>query len=404
MSEEIVAEILRKVQALPRLEKTKFHVYKSRAMTAKKNPLAENDAIVVAAAKVGIEVGALLTPKLESVSTDEAMLTPIVSTVYDAAIEATQVVVNTDANTPITVLAEEAKRDEDSADEYGKLINFPSHDGLVLAEESFPKVLPSAALTPIQHNAAVLSAHSPAMTVSLKAPSIRWSLGVSADDNTANTDKTGIEHKAYAQAIVCAIAVAVCTSALVYYGAIAGGRTVEAWFWSAFCEISGFALVIAPIAHFGRKFAVRLIGLAMLGLGFFTMHTSIAGDTQQKIGHAVQGDSEVNLLQSRVERLKADLALKVENIKAFDPEKYRGKRERLISETESVNKELMKAEDDLLNARKAMLKSDSVGVASSWAWVEWLRRAALILVNAIAGHGLIASLGIIIMYRTRKSK
>jgi hypothetical protein len=164
------------------------------------------------------------------------------------------------------------------------------------------------------------------------------------------------------------------------------------------------ALLIAPIAHFGRKIAVRLIGFAMLGLGFFTMHTSIAGDTQQKIGHAVQGDSEVNLLESRIERLRADLALKVENIKAFDPDKYRSKRDRLISETEDVNKELMRAEDALLNARKAMLNSDSVSVASYWGWVEWLRRAALILVNAIAGHGLIASLGIIMMYKAKGSK
>jgi hypothetical protein len=404
MSDEIVAEILRKVQALPRSENAKFHVYKSRLMKAKKDPLLESDAIVAAAAKVGIEVGALLTPRLETVSTDEAMLTPAVSTVYDATIEATQIAVNTNTNTPITVLAEEPKKEEDNANEYGKLITFPGQDGLVLADENFPKAFPTAALTPIQHNAAVLSVHSPAMTVSLKAPSIRWSLGVSTDDSMPNTYKTSIEHRAYAQAIVCAIAVAVCTSALVYYGAIAGGSTVEAWFWSAFCEISGFALVIAPIAHFGRKVAIRLIGVAMLGLGFFTMHTSIAGDTQQKIGHAVQGDSEVNLLESRVERLKSDLALKVENIKAFDPEKFRSKRERLISETEVVNKELMEAENSLLNARKALLKSDSVSVASSWGWVEWFRRAALILVNAIAGHGLIASLGIIIMYRSKPSK
>lgn len=404
MSDEIVAEILRKVQALPRSENAKFHVYKSRLMKAKTNPLNESDAIVAAAAKVGIEVGTLLTPRLESVSTDEAMLTRAVSTVYDMTIDATQVAVNTDANTPIALLAEESKRDENSTDEYGKLINFPCQDGLVLAENSFSESLPSAALTPIQHNAAVLSVHSPAMTVSLKAPSIRWSLGVSTDDNTAITDKTAIEHKAYAQAIVCAIAVAICTSALVYYGAIAGGRTVEAWFWSAFCEVSGFALVIAPIAHFGRKIAIRVIGLAMLGLGFFTMHTSIAGDTQQKIGHVVQGDSEVNLLESRVERLRADLALKVDNIKAFDPEKFRSKRERLISETESVNKELMEAENRLMEARKATLQSGSASVASSWGWVEWFRRAALILVNAIAGHGLIASLGIIMMYRSKKSK
>lgn len=406
MSEEIVAEILRKVQALPRSENSKFRVYKTRLMTAKKNPLDEKDAIVAAASKVGIDVGTLLTPRLESVSktvsSDEGVITPIANSDDSVLDDSLQIAVNTTVSTPVTVLADHVKTDSFNADEYGKLINFPGHDDVVLEAQPLENSLQGTALTPVQHNAAIFSAASPAMTVSLKEPSIRWSIGVSSDNKNANTYSLGIEHRAMAQALVSSIAVVVCTVALIYYGAIAGGKTIEAWFWSSFCEVSGFALVIAPVVHIGRRILVRFIGVAMLVLGFITMHTSIEGDTQQKISHAVQGDSEVKLLEGRVDRLKADYALKIQSISTFDPEKFRSKREKLSSEAEEISKQVSAAETELIDARKALTKGSSANVASSWGMVEWLRRAALMLVNIISGHAMVGSLGILIAARARR--
>jgi len=328
MSEEMVSQILKQVQALPRGEKTKFHVYKGRYIE-KGQP--EADAIVAAAAKVGVKTDQLLTPLggavSSSVTTDSGVITEGISSDDDTHEHDGQAPVITDANTPLPLLAAALAQGESRASEYHKVINFPRlieterHVQSGPADQNEPRrSLKAAASEPQAH---YLVSPAPAVSVSLKSQSISWEIGVSSDSKQANTGMIGIREKAIIQTAVCSVAVSVCTFALTYYGAIAAGGTSEAWFWSAFCEITGFSLLVAPMQGLVKKSFVRAIGLGVLALGYFTMHTSIAGDTHKSIAQVVSSDSEVQILEKRIERMRSDLTIQEQNIAAYDPEKYR---------------------------------------------------------------------------------
>jgi len=69
-----------------------------------------------------------------------------------------------------------------------------------------------------------------------------------------------------------------------------------------------------------------------------------------------------------------------------------------------LDQELSRAEEDLLHARKAMKESGSAEILKSWGLVEWLRRIALMLVNLVSGHALVASVSVLLVPMLRKSR
>jgi hypothetical protein len=245
----------------------------------------------------------------------------------------------------------------------------------------------------------------------------RWVLGHQPEpEQPKATDQPppppSICPRAAAQAIICGIGVAVCTPSLVVLQALAGGSTMSAWYWSAITEIAALVLLIYPVRSKGfswlwRSTALRLMGLAFLGLGYLVMHTSIAGTTSQGVATVVSDSSEVKDWEKEVARLEREIEPVQKSIEALNPVTHPSQIAKLKNSIAEPSKALTAARLKLSDARSQAKFGMSVDVIESWGLVEWLRRAGLMLLNTLSGHGLLAAMAVLTpslfhRFRTRK--
>jgi hypothetical protein len=375
----------------------KFATYKSRLIGRGRS---EKEAILEAASKVGVKVadltglGVISHPSLITgvdnshvsvmSNTDNSQSVVVVSAKKDTVI--------TDDNSDAAVMLFQAER----AEKQCEVIRLPIPEWRFVER----KMECDNALditTVIKHHPPSFQGHLTPVSVQLKK-SIAWSNVY----GLAMSPSEKLDHLIVGKTILGTIGYLFCTPALIYYGAQAGGFTNEAIFWSAFIEISGSMCLIVPIVHFWRKFGCRLIGIALLALGYFVMHTGIATHTEGKISSNIVNSADIRTLEKQEKQLKSKIEPILATVNGLDPVEYRTQRLKLLSGIEEDNKRLLEVQDKLIEARKAKRTDASNQIVESWSMVEWLRRIALNLVNYMAGHTMLAGIPAVVLFYRRK--
>jgi hypothetical protein len=260
------------------------------------------------------------------------------------------------------------------------------------------------------------ASQSIAPQISFEIPQ-RWVLGHQPEPEqpkaTEQLPPPSICPRAAAQAIICGIGVAVCTPSLIVLQAIAGGSTVSAWYWSGITEVAALVLLIYPVRSKGFRWllksaALRFMGLAFLGLGYLVMHTSIAGTTSQGVATVVSSSDEVKEWEKEVARLEREIEPVQKSIEALNPTTHPSQIAKLKASIDTPSKALSAARIKLSDARGQAKVGTSVDVVESWGLVEWLRRAGLMILNTLSGHGLLAAMALLTppllhRFRTRKN-
>lgn len=193
--------------------------------------------------------------------------------------------------------------------------------------------------------------------------------------------------------ILCLIGLVVCSGALIKYGAEAGGQTPEAWFWAALIVASSSILIAQPMLWGSiQSWLQKLIGFALLGIGYVTMHASIEMTKQHAVAMAVSDSEEVQEIQEKIADLSDQLKPTRAAISRLDPIQYRTMISRMQAEAKPLEDELSANRTALITARKKAARGEGAGNLGRLALVEWLRRLMLEPLNILCMHGFLESL------------
>jgi hypothetical protein len=192
---------------------------------------------------------------------------------------------------------------------------------------------------------------------------------------------------------VCAFGTLICSLALITYGARAGGNTFEAWFWSCMIVIPGSILLALPFRWWlPASYIHKVIGIALIVIGYTTMHASIETTGDRAISAAAAGSTEVQQLKQRIADLEAQLKPRRDAISQLHPVRFRGEIEKRQAEAKPLEDSLSAARDALVAAQNKAITKAGAGEAGRSGLVEWLRRLMLEPLNILCLHGFLESL------------
>jgi hypothetical protein len=188
----------------------------------------------------------------------------------------------------------------------------------------------------------------------------------------------------------CGIGYLICTGALIAFGSKAGGNTAEALFWSSLIVISSSILLALPFRWWlVRSWIQKALGLILIGIGYVTMHASIASTEQRSVGIAVVSTTGVHQIEKSIADLEQRLKPTRDAIARLDPVDHRKLIARMQSDSKPLENELAATRQVLIQAKEKAATHTSIETVSSWSWVEWLRRLALEPLNILCLHGFI---------------
>jgi ferredoxin len=190
--------------------------------------------------------------------------------------------------------------------------------------------------------------------------------------------------------IGCGGCALICMSALIRFGTQAGGNSLESVFWSSLIVISSSILLALPFRWWlVRSWIQKVLGLALVGIGYMTMHASLASNEQRSVDIAVASSTGVQQIENSIRDLELRLKPTREAIARLDAVEDRKTIARMQSNAKPLEGELAAARKELVTAQEKATTHASAGVASSWSMVEWLRRLALEPLNILCLHGFI---------------
>lgn len=241
-----------------------------------------------------------------------------------------------------------------------------------------------------KHELVALAVFNPKQPIYITNPTQAkdWQRGSTGPDN-APMDQSLF----WARQIVCLSGLVVCSGALIKYGAEAGGQSPEAWFWAALIVVSSSILIARPMLWGSLKsWLQKLIGFALLGIGYATMHASIEMTKQQSVAMVVSGSAEVQEIRAKIADLNTQLDPTRAAISRLDPIQYRTLISRMQAAAKPLEDDLSATRAALITAQKKAARAEGAGNLSRLALVEWLRRLMLEPLNILCMHGFLESL------------
>jgi len=291
----------------------------------------------------------------------------------------------------------------------GKVIPIRKPNAITNANLPGHVAAPTMTVTPPVSNPPATAKYEP--SISFEMPR-RWVIGHEPENPMEPGSAPAICPRLVAQAAICGLGVLVCTLTLITLQAQAGGGTADSWYWAGLTEIAALILLVYPVRATGFKWfvrvsALRLMGIAFLALGYFVIQTGIAGKTSQVVASAVTSSDEVKDWESEVKRLEREIEPVQKAIEALNPATHPSQIQKFKDTIKQQSEALSVARGKLSAAREQARGGTSVAVAHSWGWVGWLRSAALMVLNTLAGHGMVAARSVllpVVWMRRTKSK
>lgn len=192
------------------------------------------------------------------------------------------------------------------------------------------------------------------------------------------------------RAIGCGSCALVCTSALIGFGVKAGGSSLESFFWSSLIVISSSILLALPFQWWVVKSWVqKALGIALIGIGYLTIHASISTKEQRSAGIASVSSLEVQQIEKSIADLEQRLKPVRDAIARLDPVDDRKAIARMQSESKPLEDVLVSTRKLLIQTKQKAATQTSIETVSSWSLVEWLRQLALEPLNILCLHGFI---------------
>ncbi len=188
----------------------------------------------------------------------------------------------------------------------------------------------------------------------------------------------------------CGLGYLICTSALITFGTKAGGNSPDALFWSSLIVISSSILLALPFQWWVVKSWVqKALGIALIGIGYLTIHTSISTKEQRSAGIASVSSLEVQQIEKSIADLEQRLKPVRDAIARLDPVDDRKAIARMQSESKPLEDVLVSTRKLLIQTKQKAATQTSIETVSSWSLVEWLRQLALEPLNILCLHGFI---------------
>jgi hypothetical protein len=189
--------------------------------------------------------------------------------------------------------------------------------------------------------------------------------------------------------VLCGLGTLVCSAALIAYGSISAGNSVEAKFWASLIVISSSILLALPFYWWTvRSWIQKCLGLSIIAIGYTTMHASITTAEKKAVHVAIAGTAGVRQLEESITDIEQRLKPTRDAIARLDPVEYRTLIARMQSESKPLEDELVSTRKELAQARDKALLLESSG-ADTWSFVEWMRRLMLEPLNILCLHGFI---------------
>jgi hypothetical protein len=195
------------------------------------------------------------------------------------------------------------------------------------------------------------------------------------------------------KAITCGIGALCFTAALVVIGAEAGGGGFTGYFWALTIVISSTILLSLPYKKgSANSLLKKVIGILVLLLGYWTMHTAIKTQEDRELVGRVTADPKVIRLQNNVDDLLSRVQPFREKIKSTDPILYRTRFTQLIEESKPLEAKLEEARLNLESAQISAKASAKQGLSKDLSSIEMLRRLMLEPLNILCLHGFLQTL------------
>jgi ferredoxin len=190
--------------------------------------------------------------------------------------------------------------------------------------------------------------------------------------------------------IGCGGCALICTSALISFGTQAGGNSLESIFWSSLIVISSSILLALPFRWWlVRSWIQKTLGLTLIGIGYMTMHASIASTEQSSVGISTASSTGVQQIEKSIADLEQRLKPTRDAIARLDAVEDHKTIARMQSGSKPLEDALAATRKELIQAKEKAMAHSSVETVSTWSLVELLRRLALEPLNILCIHGFI---------------